>query len=80
MSLWLIHDPLFLDQQGSFKDPRPVTPIQWAVLLRLSLRSVFVCHKHGPMVGNTMCSIGPEVRIEENRLSSVSLEHPERGV
>ena len=68
VSLRLIHNPLFSDWQGSFKDPRPVTPIWWAVLLRLSLHSVFVCHKRGPMVGNTMCSIGPEVRIGENRL------------
>ena len=61
-------DLLFPDWQGSFKDPRPITPIRWAVLLRLSLHSVFVCHKCGPMVGNTTCSIGSEVRIEENRL------------
>ena len=72
--------PSFSGPARFCKNPRPITPIQWAVLLRLSLRSVFVCHKHGPMVENTMCSIGPEVRIEENRLSSVSLEHPERGV
>ena len=75
------YDPLFLDWQGSFKDPRPVTPIWWAVLLRLSLRSVFACHKHGPMVGNTTCSIGPEVRIKENRLFDVCfIWVVERGV
>ena len=78
MSLWLIHNPLFPDQQGSFKDPRPVTPILWAVLLRLSLRSVFVCHTRRPMVGNTTYSIGPKVRIEENRLLVVRFKF-ERG-